>query len=118
VILTIHTTPVQTVLDLPNSIQFALNPARQQAERISLAGSVIRQVSAFHDSTSRATWSGMVDLTTGEQIQTAYEGSPFCTFDDRGRVYEAVWRPVVARNPSGGSKRAVSIQFDVIRKVY
>ena len=106
------------MIALPSTGGIALNPDRQQSERISLAGSVIRQVSAFSESSCRATWSGLVDLETGEAILTAYEGSPFCTFDDRGRVYEAVWNPKVTPNPAGGSKRVVSIQFDIIRKVY
>jgi len=118
VILTIHTTPEQTVIDLPHGGLFALNPARQQAERISLAGSVIRQVSAFHESSASATWSGLVDETTAEQILLAYEVSPFCTVADRGRVYEAVWKPVVVPPENGGTKRAASIRFDIIRKVY
>lgn len=117
-ILTVHTSPEQTVIDLPSTGGLALNPVRQQADRISLAGSIIRQVSAFSDSAGRATWSGIVDHAAGESILTAYEGSPFCTFDDRGRVYEAVWRPTVTQPPAGGTKRVVSIQFDIIRKVY
>jgi len=118
VILTIHTTPEQTVIDLPHGGLFALNPARQQAERISLAGSVIRQVSAFHESSASATWSGLIEFALAEQILTAYEGSPFCTVADRNRVYEAIWKPQIMPTENGGSKRTASIRFDIIRKVY
>lgn len=114
--LTILTQP-EIIVDLPNSSQYAFSPQRPRANRPALDGSTIRQVGEFDDSTAQTTINVIVDRAVASAVMRAYELTSSCVFTDERGAYEGNFHPYSSPLASGGSKRMLTLDLDVVRRI-
>lgn len=74
---------------LPDDTQFAINPTRQTAARMAVAGNRIRQESILHSSTAEGTWSGLVSDADHTILRAMHTAGSAVIVHHRNTAYSA-----------------------------